>query len=274
MPKFDGWSLDDRNPEVIKSLMPQWEWLYHHYFRVKTDGWHHVPATGKALVVGSHNGGLAAPDMFMFMYDWFRRFGYERLSYGLMHPNVWKVFPEPAKLSVQCGAIVAHPKMAFAALERDAMVTVYPGGAYDVFRPHSMRDKIYFAGNKAFIKVALIAEVPIIPIISHGAHDTIIVLGEFYEQARQLHQSLGVPWLCGVDPVVFPIYLGLPWGISLGPLPNIPLPAQIHTRVCQPIVFEQYGRKAAKDRDYVDACYNQVLGQMQHSLDQLVREHR
>jgi len=36
----------------------------------------------------------------------------------------------------------------------------------------------------------------------------------------------------GIDPEVFPIYLGLP-GESLGPLPQISLPAQIHTRVCR-----------------------------------------
>ncbi|MDE5118323.1 MAG: glycerol acyltransferase, partial [Trichodesmium sp. St2_bin2_1] len=49
-----------------------------------------------------------------------------------------------------------------------------------------------------------------------------------------------------------------------------PFPVQIHTRVCPPIVFERYGRKAASDRDYVDACYQKVLTQMQQELDQLI----
>ena len=60
---FDGLSLDDRNPEFIQLLLPIWELLYRYYFRVQSDGWHHVPASGKMLVVGSHNGGIAAPDM-------------------------------------------------------------------------------------------------------------------------------------------------------------------------------------------------------------------
>ena len=80
-----------------------------------------------------------------------------------------------------------------------------------------------------------------------------------------------MPWFMGIDPETFPIYLGLPWGISFGPLPNIPFPVTIRTRVCPPIVFERYGREAACDREYVSACYNIVVSQMQQELDILVR---
>jgi hypothetical protein len=81
--KYDGWSLDDRDPQFIREVfMPMWKWYYDHYFRVTTDGWEHVPSQGRMLVVGSHNGGLAAPDMFMLMYDWFDRFGTGRPAYG------------------------------------------------------------------------------------------------------------------------------------------------------------------------------------------------
>ncbi|MGD1698321.1 lysophospholipid acyltransferase family protein [Dapis sp. BLCC M229] len=264
---YDGWSLDDRDPEIIKSMMPLWEWFYRYYFRVQTDGWHHIPDE-KILIVGSHNGGLPAPDMHMCMYDWFKRFGPERLVYGLMHQNAWSAFPS-TPLAVQCGAVRAHPKMAIAAFERNASVAVYPGGGPDVFRPYSMRDKIYFAGRKGFIKLALREEVPIVPMISNGAHDTLIILADFYEQVKQLHEW-GMPWLFNVDPEVFPIYIGWPWGLAIGPLPNFPFPVQIHTRVCPPIVFERYGRKAASDRAYVDACYQKVLTQMQQELDKLI----
>lgn len=267
--RFDGWSLEERNPDVIKSWMPVWEWLYRYYFRVQTDGWHHIPREGKMLIVGSHNGGSASPDTSMFMYDWFRRFGYERLVYGLMHPHAWKV-PGIARPAAQVGAVLAHPKVAIAALRRGAAVLVYPGGAQDMFRPYSLRHKIHLAGRKGFIKLALREEVPIVPIISHGAHDTLIILADFYQQVRQLHEW-GFPQLLDLDIGVFPIYLGLPWGLGIGPWPNIPLPVQIHTRVCAPIVFERYGRQAASDRDYVDACYEKVSTQMQLELDCLIR---
>ena len=274
----NGWSLDNRDPQAIKSWMPFWEWFYKYYFRVTSDGWEHIPLE-KVLLVGSHNGGMAVPDMAMTMYDWFRHFGTQRPVYGLMHPSVWKVNPSLGKIAEQTGAVVAHPQMAIAALRSNASVLVYPGGAQDVFRPHSQRNQINFAGRKGFIKLALRERVPMIPIISHGAHDTLFILGDIYDLIQQLH-AWGMPWLFNVDPEVFPIYLGLPWGVGFGPLPNIPLPAKIHIRILEPIVFPRNGKKASRDpkarrkpnRDYVDECYQTVMMRMQSALDCLVKQ--
>jgi 1-acyl-sn-glycerol-3-phosphate acyltransferase len=268
---LNGWSLEDRNPQVIEQLMPLLDWLYDYYFHVQTDGWEHIPQDGRVLLIGSHNGGLAAPDMYMMLRDWHQHFGSERPAYALMNPKIWQGMPGLARLATQMGTIRAHPKPARAALQRNASLLIYPGGAQDVFRPYSERNKIYFHGRRGFIKLALQTETPIIPLISHGAHSTLIVLADLYPQLQQLHQ-LGLPWLLGIDPEVCPIYLGLPWGVAIGPLPNIPLPVQIHTRVCRPIVFEQYGDKAAQDSDYVDECYNHVQTLMQRELDQLTQE--
>ena len=266
----DGWSLQERDPQVIRQLMPWWEWFYQYYFRVETQGWEHIPE-GRVLFVGSHNGGLSSPDMIMMIYDWYRHQGLERPVYGLMHPTVWKMSYPVAQLAVKVGAIQAHPKMAIAALQSGASVLVYPGGAQDVFRPFSERHRIHLVGRKGFIKIALKENVPIVPAIAVGSHETLFVMTDCYEQVQWLHR-LGMPYLLGVDPVVFPIYLGLPWGIAFGPLPHLPLPIKMHTRIGQPIVFERYGEEAARDRDYVRACYHRVENQMQRELDQLVAE--
>jgi 1-acyl-sn-glycerol-3-phosphate acyltransferase len=263
-----GRSLKERDPKILDQLLPGWEWLYHYYFRVSSEGWEHIPASGRSLLVGSHNGGLAAPDMFMMMYEWYRRFGTDRLAYGLMHPKVWQAFPDLAKLAAQGGAIQARPQMAIAALRQEASVLVYPGGIQDVFRSHSMRNKVHFQGRQGFIKLALREEAPIVPLVSCGAHETFMVLTDLYPQVKQLN-ALGMPWFLGIDPEVFPLFLGLPWGIAIGPLPHIPLPVKIRFRVCAPIVFERYGPEAAQDREYVTACYEQVCRRMQADLDQL-----
>lgn len=266
-----GWSLDDRDPQIIEKLMPFFGWVYKYYFRVQTDGWEQIPPTGKLLLIGSHNGGLAAPDTVMMTYDWFRQFGTDRLAYALMDPKIWQFLPGLARLATQVGTIHPHPELARAALRRGAAILIYPGGAQDVFRPYCLRNRIYFHGHKGFIKLALQEEVPIIPFISHGAHSTLIVLADIYPQLRQLH-DLGMPWWEKIDLGVFPLYLGLPWGLAIGPLPNIPLPVKLHTRVCPTIVFERYGEEAARDREYVEQCYRQVCEQMQSQLEQLVQE--
>lgn len=264
-----GWSLDKRDPKFIESLMPVFGILYNFYFRVQTSGWENIPE-GKVLFVGSHNGGLASPDTSMMMYDWLRRFGSQRPIYGLMHPSAWELFPQLAEVAMKGGAIMAHPKMAYAAFRAGASVLVYPGGAEDVFRLHQMRDKIYFAERRGFIKLALRENVPIVPAISWGAHDTLIIIADLYKIMQQFHEW-GMPWLFGVDPLVFPVYLGLPWGLAFGPLPNIPFPITIHTRVCPPIIFEHYGKDAASDRIYVDQCYELVKDKMQQELDNLIK---
>lgn len=266
-----GWSLDLRNPQFIQAFQPLWGWFYDHYFHVQTEGWEQVP-DGQVMFVGSHNGGMAAPDMFMMLYDWFRRFGTDRPVYGLMHPTVWTVYPPLAFLAERAGAIAAHPKMALAALDRGASILVYPGGAQDVFRPFSQRNQIHLADRKGFIKIALQRNLPIIPAVSWGAHDTLLVLADIYPFMRQLHER-GMPWLLGIDPEVFPIYLGLPWGLAFGPLPNVPYPRPIATRVGAPIYFDRYGEDASRDRPYVNACYEQVRHQMQQELNLLIAKY-
>lgn len=266
-----GQSLADRDPRVLDQLLPWWEWLYHYYFRVSSDGWEHMPVSGPTLLVGTHNGGSAAPDMFMMMCDWFWRFGTDRPVYGLMHPKVWQITPDLARLATLGGAVQAHPKMAIAALRQNASVLVYPGGAQDLFRPYALRNKVHFLGRQGFIKLALREEVPIIPMISCGAHETFVVLADIYALMKRLNE-LGLPWI-GLDPEVFPIYIGLPWGIGIGPLPHIPVPVKIHTRTCAPIVFDRYGPEAAQDKQYVSECYAKVCDLMQDSLNQLVQDH-
>ncbi|MEB3322312.1 MAG: lysophospholipid acyltransferase family protein [Synechococcaceae cyanobacterium] len=262
-----------RDPELIRRLMPLWEWLYRHYFRVETSGWEHVPPAGQVLFVGSHSGGLACPDLPMFLYDWFRRFGFERPVYGLAHVRVWQAYPLLAALAARVGAVPFHARTALELLRRGDSLLVYPGGGQDAFRPHRHRGRIHFAGRTGFLRLAIWHDLPLVPLISWGSHDTLLVIDDLYGLARGLHR-LGMPWLLGLDPQVMPLYLGLPWGLALGPLPNIPLPAKIHTRVCPPIRFERSGHAASRDRAYVQACYGQVVASMQRELDGLREQAR
>ena len=270
---LDGWSLTDRDPAALQRMMPLMRWFYEHYFQVTTDGWERIPTDEAVMFVGSHNGGLPAPDLHMMLYDWCCRFGVEKPLYGLMSPKIWEVFPSIARSATKMGAVQAHPKMAIAALNQGANLVVYPGGIQDVFRPYYQRHKVYFHQRKGFIKLAIKKGVPIVPMISCGSHSTFVVLADIYPQMKVLHEW-GMPWVLGVDPEVFPIYLGLPWGLSVGPLPHIPLPTRIYTRICEPIRFERVGSSALQDSRYIDKCFERVRNQMQKALDQLVRDYK
>ena len=99
-----------------------------------------------------------------------------------------------------------------------------------------------------------------------------IVIEDLYPFAKGLNERGLLPWLFGIDPEVMPLYVGLPWGLALGPIPNLPFPVQIHTRVCPPIHFERSGHAASRDRSYVQECYRRVQQRMQEALDHLRRD--
>ena len=263
-----GRSFENRDPAFIKGMMPVWEWLYKNYFRVKTSGWHHMP-TEKSLIVGSHNGGLPSPDLGMFMYDWFKRYGTDRLMYGLMHREMWKGNKMAATSAEKMGAIEAHPKMAIEAFKRGASVLVFPGGGIDVFRPFHMWSEIHFAERRGFIKLALKEGVPITPFVSVGAHHTLYVLADLAPLLQELIKK-GMPWPLA-HPEVLPIFMGAPGGLTFGPLPNLPLPREIHTRICKPIVLDENWEPGKKySRAFVEECYQHVFHTMQREMDQLI----
>ena len=84
---------------------------------------------------------------------------------------------------------------------------------------------------------------------------------------------MGIPWPSKFPPEVFPITLSVPWGISVVPIPHIPLPRKIYTRVCKPIYLtDKADAKAASDKVFVEKCYQLVLNNMQEELDKLIQE--
>ena len=62
------------------------------------------------------------------------------------------------------------------ALEAGAALLVYPGGDWEVHRPSWERNKVDFAGRKGFVRLALDAGVPIVPVVSIGGQETALFL--------------------------------------------------------------------------------------------------
>src|SRR5262249_53009979 len=84
------------------------------------------------------------------------------------------------------GAIPADPEIAYEALEREYSLLVYPGGEKESFRPYKERKKIDFYQRKGFIRLALRAKVPLVPIVSVGAHESYVILNRGEELAEKL----------------------------------------------------------------------------------------
>ncbi|HHM04501.1 MAG TPA: acyltransferase family protein [Gammaproteobacteria bacterium] len=263
---YDGLSVGRRDPDYVRAFMPLQEPAYRYYFRVRARGFEHIPADGPMLLIGNHNGGITTADTGMTAHAWFMDQGPERPVYAMVHPGIFTI-PYLNVHAMKLGCVSAHPKMAMAVLEKGWPLLLYPGGGDDAYKPYYRRNEILFGGNTGFIKLALRYGAPIVPVVTTGGHDTLMVL----DNGRELAQKLGLDKL-GIERL--PISLSLPWGLTVGTPYIIPFPAKIEIEIGAPITFPGLGPAAARDRDAVRGCFDQVTTLMQHTLDRMVRERR
>jgi len=255
--------LDDRDPDYIRENLPTAWLLSTLWFRGEVRGLERIPEDRPVLLVGNHSGGNLTPDTIVFTLAFYTYFGVERRFHQLAHNLVLSSPVGP--LLRNYGTVAASHENARRALDAGAAVLVYPGGDWEVHRPSWHRHEVNFAGRKGFIKLALDAEVPIVPIVSVGGQETAL----FLSHGRRLSKLLGLDRLFRLK--VLPVSLALPWGINVGDfLGHLPLPAKITVQVMEPIELrETYGRKPDVDRIYDD-----ITEQMQSQLDALASERR
>ena len=117
------------------------------------------------------------------------------------------------------------------------------------------------------MKLAINAGVPIVPVATVGGPDAMPVLATGRRLAR----------LFRLDRVarlkMFPVALQAPWGISPALLPEIPFPTKIRTEFQEPVAIDDDPERA-RDREYVEAKYEQVRAAIQRGMDTLVRQRR
>jgi 1-acyl-sn-glycerol-3-phosphate acyltransferase len=231
------------------------------YFRAQVDDLANIPTAGGALLVSNHSGGVLTPDVLIFAPAFYDAFGYDRPLHILAHYGV--LMGPWGSVLAQAGAIEASPENAAEALHSDAVVLVFPGGDYDAFRPSQSANVIDFQGRTGYVRTAIQAGVPIVPMVSIGGQETQWFLARGDGLARRL----------GLHRIRFkalPLTVGLPFGLTTVLPANIPLPSKIVMRVLEPVsVTEQFGEDP--DIDEVDAHVRAV---MQAALDDLARKRR
>ncbi|CAJ1582825.1 lysophospholipid acyltransferase family protein [[Mycobacterium] wendilense] len=231
------------------------------WFRTEVRGIERIPATGPALLVANHSGGMATPDVLVLAPAFYRHFGYDRPLHTLAH---YGVLMGPLSLVMnRLGVIEANPENAVVALDSGALVLVFPGGDYDAYRPTSTANVIDFNGRTGYVRTAVQAGVPLVPIVSIGAQETQWFLSRGHRLAKLLR-------LTKFRLDIVPISIGWPFGLSVFFPPNVPLPSKIVMEVLDPIdIVADFGDDP--DVDEVDAHVRSV---MQRSLDRLAVERR
>ena len=261
-PRFRPGDLDNRDPDFMREVLPA-TWLFvTAWFRPDIRGLHHIPGEGPVLVVGNHTGGASSPEVHISQLAISTYFGVERAHYQLAHRMVLNS-PVGALLR-RFGTVEAEHDNAAKALDAGAIVTVFPGGDHEVYRPSWESARIDMGGRKGFLKLAIEKDVPIVPMVTLGGQETALFLS----------RGEGLARLLGIDKSLrlksLPIMISLPFGLQVGPLPHFPLPSKVTMRILEPIdLRERYG-----DDPDIDEIYDDLIASMQETLTSLQQERR
>jgi 1-acyl-sn-glycerol-3-phosphate acyltransferase len=254
-----------RDPAFLRAARPILE-RFASYFRPEVRGFERLPQRGPFLVVGNHSGGQMPPDLPVLLTAWWRERGEDEPVYALFH-SFFLGLPGLGPMMGRAGAVEAGPAEAEAILRLGGILIDYPGGDYEVFRPWRERNRIEFGDRTGVIRLALRTRVPVVPAVSIGAHETVIVLA----RGERLAKRLGLDRMFRIK--VMPLVLGPPFGVVPGGIPTWPLPAKITVELCEPIDWSsRYGPEAAEDEAVVRDCYKELTNTMQAALDRLAAE--
>lgn len=166
------------------------------YFRATTEGMHHVPREGGALLVGNH--AMTGIDGFVLGALVTRETG--RHVRFLGERNLWRI-PVLREVLDALGALPGEPEAATELLRRGELVGVYPGGIEDSWKlTTTQKYRLQWGTRAGFARVAIRAGVPIVPVAASG-------IDEMYDVVAR-EPFLGRT-LLGSPRYDFPIALGV-----------------------------------------------------------------
>lgn len=245
------------------------------YFRYEAQGLFHIPP-GPHLLVANHNGGKLPLDMLLFGDAWHRHFGFSRKLFVLMHDLLFNPTLQMASGFSRIGGVPAGRDNVARLFASQHPVLVLPGGDHETFRPFSERHRIDFAGRTGFAREAVLSRVPLVPVVTIGSHEMFFILtrGERVAKAMNLKR-----WF---RANTFPLVLGFPFGLYLGPLPSpFPLPTKVISRVLPPIHLHEaeadhpaFSEEDAHNPAAMKRAAKVVTKRMQVALDQMASERR
>ncbi|HEY1277235.1 MAG TPA: lysophospholipid acyltransferase family protein [Thermoleophilaceae bacterium] len=252
-----GREIDDwgRSQRVLDRLEPLLDFYYRYWFRVDTDGIEHVPATGGALLVANHSGALP-PDGPMIMQAIRHEHPSPRPVY-MLGEHWFKGYPGIGMLANKVGLVAAHPANAHRLLgEEQRLALVFPEGQKGSRKLYWQRYRLRRFGRGGFVRTAIRAGVPIVPIAVLGAEEAMPI----FAHVPLLQRLTGL--------IYFPINHAFPhFGLAAGAMY---LPAKFRIRFLEPVDLSGYGPEDAEDLALVQSLSERIRAGIQAELDRLV----
>ena len=260
-------SLNGPDPALMEKQSGIWNQLMDRYFRLEIDGFDQLPEE-PCLLIGVHSGGPLTMDAWTLLMAWWRNYGESRKLHATAH-DVLMNAPVLGEYFRRLGVISPSRDNIQASFDKGDDVVLWPGGELDSYRSWGNRDKAVLGGRKGFIRMAMRAGVPIVPVATVGGHDTLFVLSEGRGLAKWLNLKERM------RSEVAPITLSWPFGLALHltPFQHIPLPAKIRTEMLAPIHLDSDPARL-DDQEYVDSVYDEIESRIQTAMDRLAKKRR
>ena len=251
-----GRQLDDwgRSQRVLDRLEPLLDFYYHHWFRVETEGVEQVPAEGGALIVSNHSGALP-PDAPMIMQAIRHEHPTPRPVY-MLGEHWFKGYPGAGLLTNKIGLVAAHPANAQRLLHDEGrLVLVFPEGQKGSRKLYWQRYRLRRFGRGGFVRTAMRAGVPIVPVAVLGAEEAMPI----FAHVPALQKLTGL--------IYFPVNHAFPqFGLAAA---LMYLPAKFKIRFLEPVDLSGYAPEDADDLALVQGLGEEIRTRIQLELDEL-----
>jgi 1-acyl-sn-glycerol-3-phosphate acyltransferase len=249
--QLDDWG---RSQRVMDAFEPLLDFYYRYWFRVETEGIEHVPSDGGALIVSNHSGALP-PDGPMIMQAIHNEHPDPRPLY-MLGEHWFKGYPGAGILTNKLGLVAAHPANAQRLLHDEGrLVLVFPEGQKGSRKLYWQRYRLRRFGRGGFVRTAMRAGVPIVPVAVLGAEEAMPI----FAHVPLLQRLTGL--------IYFPVNHAFPqFGLAAA---LMYMPAKFKIRFLEPIDLSRYTAEDADDLALVQDVGEGIRTRIQLELDDL-----
>lgn len=252
--EVDDWGRSER---IVSLLDPLLNFYYRYWFRVEAEGIENVPADGGALLVGNHSGALP-PDAPMIMQALRNETAGRRPLY-MLGEHWFKGFPLVSALVNKIGVIPAHPANAQRLLaDEGGLALVFPEGMKGSRKVLWQRYRLRRFGRGGFVRTALRARVPIVPVALIGGEEAMPI----FAHLRALERLTGLLYA--------PLNHAFP---HFGPLAALMyMPAKFRIRFLEPVDVPALPDGTVDDAAAVQTIAEDIRARIQLALDEMLAE--
>ena len=238
------------DPEAVRSARPLLDFLRRRWWRVEVLGLEHVPDDRAVLFVANHSGLLPWDGLVLAETVAASHGEKQRPRFLIADWLITLPFVQPAL--ARLGGVRACRENAERLLGAGVSVVAFPEGVKGAAKSFRDRYRLQRFGRGGAVRLALAADVPVVPVAIVGAEEAHPILFKVETPAR----ALGLPFL--------PVTPTFPW---LGPLGALPLPAKWVISFGEPLAAAPRGPEAASD----DLLVARLTEELRSEVQRLVK---